>query len=286
MTLLQDKVALITGSSRGFGFAVAKAYLEQGARVVISSRSKEAIDIALEKLKFYDKGVIGFSCDVAYYNQVQALADKSIENFGQIDIWVNNAALSAPYGPSIQIDPKEFERITRTNMLGTYYGSIVAMRHFLQRKEGKLINILGRGDRQFQPMQNAYAASKAWIISFTRALAEEYKESGVGVYAFNPGMMDTDLLKSVKVISGYENRLDNLGNVIYYLSQPAEIPARKAVSLASSQSDNRTGVVLREMKMSRLFLNLMRMGWARMRKRSDKAVKVDISSVPPAFPQT
>jgi len=286
MTLLQDKVALITGSSRGFGFAVAKAYLEQGARVVISSRSKEAIDIALEKLKFYDKGVIGFSCDVAYYNQVQALADKSIENFGQIDIWVNNAALSAPYGPSIQIDPKEFERITRTNVLGTYYGSVVAMRHFLQRKEGKLINILGRGDRQFQPMQNAYAASKAWIISFTRALAEEYKESGVGVYAFNPGMMDTDLLKSVKVISGYENRLDNLGNVIYYLSQPAEIPARKAVSLASSQSDNRTGVVLREMKMSRLFLNLMRMGWARMRKRSDKAVKVDISSVPPAFPQT
>ncbi len=158
---------------------------------------------------------------------MQALAGHALEVFGGLDVWVNNAGLTAPYGPTDPPAARAFSQVTQTNILGTYHGSLVAMRHFLEQGHGKLINILGRGERGPQPMQNPYAASKAWIKSFTLALAEEYKDSGVGVYAFSPGMMDTDMLLDVEVVHGYEERLASFETVVQALSQPPEIPARK-----------------------------------------------------------
>ena len=100
-------------------------------------------------------------------------------------------------------------------------GALVALRTFLPAGRGKLINILGRGaDGRSVPLQNGYAASKAWGSSFTKALADEYRDSGVGIYALNPGMMRTDFLTNSQAVSGYEKGLKALPTVIRMWATP------------------------------------------------------------------
>ena len=198
------------------------------------------------------------SCDVSELAQVQALADHAIQYFGRIDVWVNNAGLSGAYGPVVGLTPTDFEPVIRTNILGAYYGSWVAMRHFLTQRSGKLINILGRGERGPVPMQAAYAASKAWIKNFSLSLAKETADSGAGVYLLSPGMMDTDMLLDIQVVSGYEGHLKAMPAVLRLLSQPPEIPARKAVWLASNATDGKTGLLVREITMGKMIQFMLR----------------------------
>ena len=121
----------------------------------------------------------------------------------------------------------------QTNIIGTYNGSLVALRTFLPEGRGKLINILGRGsDGKPVDMQNGYAASKAWERSFTLSLAKEYKDTGVGIYAINPGMMSTEFLTDLQAVSGYEKRLNAMPTIIRMWATPPEAPARKVVWLA------------------------------------------------------
>lgn len=284
MSLLQDKIAVITGSTRGFGLAIAQAYAREGAAVVISSRTQEAVYQVVQSLKSLGATASGLACDVSNQAQVQALADHATNIFGHFDIWVNNAGLPGPYGPTIHLSPEAFIQVTQTNILGTYYGSLVAMRHFLERRSGKLINILGRGARGPVPMQNAYAPSKAWILSFTKALAQEYKDSGVGVYALSPGMMDTDMLRKVEVVAGYEASLKSMGTVIRLFSQLPEAPARRAVWLASSSTDEKTGLAVNDMSMLKILHNILGEGINRLLGRSQPPVEVHLTSIPGVFP--
>jgi NAD(P)-dependent dehydrogenase (short-subunit alcohol dehydrogenase family) len=197
---------------------------------------------------------------------------------------VNNAGLSAPYGPTAHIPPDEFVRVLQTDIFGVYYGSFVALHHFLPRGEVKLINVLGRGDRQPVPFQNAYASSKAWVRHFTLALAKEYKTSGVGIYAFNPGLMDTDLLQNVKTIAGYEGRLEPLKTVMRLWSNPPEVPAEKAVWLASAATDGRTGLEVRVLSRRHLLGGVLREMARRLARRPPRPIELKITTVAPALP--
>jgi glucose 1-dehydrogenase len=154
----------------------------------------------------------------------------------------------------------------------------------LTQGRGKLINILGRGERGPQPMQNPYAASKAWIKSFTLALADEYKDSGVGVYAFSPGMMDTEMLLEVEVVHGYEERLASFETVVQALSQPPGIPALEAARLASAETDGRTGLLRRSLTAGGAMAGFLRTGVNRLLKRPSRPVEIHIRSIDPAFP--
>ncbi len=107
--ILKDKVAVITGGSRGLGFAIAEVYAREGAKIVIASRSLRSVDEAVKKLKLNGAQVIGQACDVADMQQVESLAELAVNTFGRIDIWVNNAGLSAPYGPD---DPYPKRRLS------------------------------------------------------------------------------------------------------------------------------------------------------------------------------
>ena len=139
--------------------------------------------------------------------QVEALAHFAINTYGHFDVWVNNAGVAGPYGATFDLSPEQFLSVLRTNMFGVYHGSRMAMRHFLPRKSGKLINILGAGSKKPAPNQNAYGSTKAWIRVFTLALAAETKHSGVGVFALQPGLMDTDLLTELVTFQEHEKRL-------------------------------------------------------------------------------
>lgn len=282
MGKLEGKTAIITGGSRGFGFAVAQAFVQEGAAVVIASRSSSAVSQAVKNLKDAGGQASGIPVDVGDIDQVRTLAEHTTDKFGGFDVWLNNAAISAPYGPTVYIQPETFRSVMETNILGVYNGSRIALAHFLPRGSGKLINLLGRGSRGPQPMQNAYASSKAWVRSFTKALAKEHEETGVGIYAFNPGMMDTDLLLDIDVVEGYESRLDAFDTVLRMFSHPPEIPAQKAVWLASSATDDKTGLEVHELGFTGMVGGALREGLRRLTGRQGPDYDIQIHSVPPA----
>ncbi len=258
MKMLEGKVAVITGGSRGLGFAIARAYSEAGARVVIGSRSEVSVERAVEDLRKEGAPAEGRVCDVAREQDVRALAEHAISVFGTIDIWVNNAGLSAPYGPTVDVPTDRFTAVLHTNILGTYYGSRVAMEHFLSRGGGKLINLLGRGDSGPVPMQNAYTSTKAWVRSFTRALAREYKGSPVGVYALNPGLVETEMILDVEVIEGLEEKVRPLETIVRMWGNVPAVPAQKALWIAGPATDGKSGLEVRLLTFRRIVTGALR----------------------------
>ena len=280
--ILQDKVAVITGGTRGFGLEIARAYAQEGAHVVIASRSEQAVSQALSLLAIEGLVVAGLPCHVARQDDVEQLAAFTIKSFGRLDIWVNNAAISAPYGPTAAIEPSAFEDVLHTNILGVYYGSRIALQHFCAANQGKLINILGEGARRPRAMQNAYGSTKAWTRSFTLALAREYKDTGIGVFAFNPGLMETELIQNVQAIQGYEGRMKPFVTVRRFLSQPPDVPARKAVWLASPATDGKTGLEVKELTAGKMFAGLTRLMIMKISGKPEPEIKMTVTTVPVA----
>ena len=280
MRRLENKVAVITGSSRGLGLAIARAYAREGAAVVLSSRSPEAVERAAAELRAQGMQAAACACDVAYSLQVEALADFAEKTFGRLDIWVNNAALSSAYGPTVAIDPAEFTRVTQANILGTYSGSMAAMRRFLAQGSGKLINLIGRGADRPAPMQNAYGSSKIWVLWFTRALAAETKGRGVEVLVFNPGLMITELLTDVNVIAGHEEEMKPFATVIRMWGKPPEVAAEKAVWLASAATDGRSGLSTSILTPGLFIGGVLREGLRRLFGRPAPPLDLKITTVP------
>ncbi len=281
--VLKDKVAVITGSSRGLGYAIAEVYAREGAKVVIASRTQKAVDEAVRKLRSNGAQAEGLACDVSDIQQIEALAEFAFQKFGGLDIWVNNAGLSAPYGPTAHVPSDAFLKVIQTNIIGTYNGSMVAMRHFIKQKSGKLINLLGRGDNGAIPMQNAYSSSKVWVRNFTKVLAKEYANSGVEVMGFNPGLVKTEMLSNVHAVSGYEDKMNPLRFIAMLWGNAADIPAEKALWLASSATDGRSGlfitVLTRWMMISRLII----LPFKYLFDRSMKLLDLNVTSVESAI---
>lgn len=280
--ILQDKVAVITGGSRGLGLSIAQTYARAGAKVVIASRSAQSVDLAVDSLREAGYSATGLACDVADMSQVEALAEHAIQTFGRIDIWVNNAGLSAPYGPTIHIPTSDFMNVVGTNIIGTYNGSTVAMRHFLKQKSGKLINLLGRGDNGAIPLQNAYSSSKVWVRNFTKVLAQEYKDSGVEVMGFNPGLVKTEMLSNVHAVSGYEDKMMPLRFIAMLWGNEADVPAEKALWLASPVTDGRNGLFVTVLTKWMMISRLITLPFKYLFDQSTKLLDLNVTSVEPA----
>jgi NAD(P)-dependent dehydrogenase (short-subunit alcohol dehydrogenase family) len=283
MGLLDDQVAVITGGSRGLGLAIAEAYAREGAAVVIASRSQKSVDVAVQAIQAQGRRASGLACDVGDLAQVQALAGHALAIFGRLDVWVNNAGLSAPYGPTAHLPSADFQATINTNIVGVYNGSVTALRHFVPQQRGKLINLLGRGDNSPVPLQNAYASSKTWVRSFTSALAKEYANSGVGVYAFNPGLVTTEMLSHVQAVRGYETKLNPLKVVVGFLGNPPEVPAERALWIASSATDDRTGLSVKVLTPGFLLARGLRAAWRWITRTVEPEMVLNVETVTPAL---
>ena len=281
--LLLNKVAVITGGSRGLGYAIAETYARAGAKVVIASRSARSVDEAVKKLQHNGAQAAGLACDVGDLAQVEALAELAIRTFGRIDIWVNNAGISAPYGPTAHVPSADFLNTVNTNIVGTYNGSVVALRHFLAQKSGKLINLLGRGDTGAVPMQNAYSSSKVWVRNFTQALAQEYKGRGVDIFGFNPGLVRTEMLSNVQAVNGYEGRLNPLRYVAMLWGNEADVPAERALWLASPATDGRNGLMSTVLTKRMMFSRLAALPFQKLFNRSAQPLDLNVTSVQSAY---
>ena len=284
MNTLTGKVAVITGASRGLGQAIATLFAREGANVVLAARSQKDIEQNAAELRTEGHKAVSFICDVSDPAQIEGLARFALETYGHFDIWVNNAGVAGPYGATFDLAPDKFLEVLRTNMLGVYHGSLLAMRHFLPRKYGKLINILGAGSRKPAPNQNAYGSTKAWVRVFTLALAKEYKDSGVGVYALQPGLMETDLLTEVVTFEQHAERLRNfMPFLIRAGGKKPDVAAHKALCLASPASDGKTGLDVRMGSTIPFVLGFLREGLRNLLHLPARPVEMNIKIISSAF---
>ncbi len=259
---LAGKVVVVPGGTRGLGFAIASLFAAEGARIVLASRSKSSVAQAVEALRAEGAMASGIVCDVTDLAKVEALSAFALRAFGRIDLWVNAASISAPLGPSAHLESSRFTAVLQTNILGTYNGSIVALRHMAKEGRGKIINLLGCGDPEGFGPHNAATSSKAWIRKFTKSLASEYRASGVGIFALDPGLVIEDRGRRIDALEGFEPGLGQLSLVCELWGARPGLAARKALWLAGSATDGWTGRVARVLSpgyiLSHLWLGLVR----------------------------
>ncbi len=266
---LHDKIVVVTGSTRGCGYAAARAMLRAGATVVVNGRSQAALDGALASLRSLGN-VEGLLCDVREEQQVYALARSVADRHGRIDVWVNNAGYSASAGRILDLPPAQAVEMFLANDMGTLYGSQAALHFMLPRKEGTLVNLYGAGSflRPTSPT-GLYGATKAWITSFTRTLAQELQGSGVKIIGFSPGMLLTDMLTSPTVVG--EAGRDMMKRYGFVLRMFAGSPDQAAARLVSTLERQRKDFVeVRLFKPWTPLAGMLRIAWENMTKTGQR----------------
>jgi len=280
---MQDRIVVVTGSTRGFGYSIAKAMLEAGATVVISGRSERALRRAAKALGRLGQ-VLAIRCDVREERQVYGLARSVVREFGRIDVWVNNAGYSAVAGMMVDVHPKEALDMFLANDLGTLHGTRAALNFMVERRSGTLVNVYGAGSflRPASPT-GLYGATKAWISSFTRSLAKEINGTGVRLIGFSPGMLLTDMLQR-PTVAGERGRelMKNYGFVLRLLAGSPDRAAERLVRAV--QSDRRPFAEYRLFKPWTPLLGLGRIAWENL-TRTGKAPAFKLKFIPAYRPK-
>jgi len=194
---MAPKHIVITGSTRGIGYGLAEAFLSRGCSLTVSGRGAESTDEAVAGLRsrYEADRVLGQACDVTVPKHVQTLWDQSVEGFGKVDIWINNAGSSGEQGLVWELPADEAQVPITTNVLGSIYGAQVAMQGMLAQGSGAIYNMEGMGsDGRKHAGLTLYGTSKYAIHYFTESLAMEAKQTPVIVGALRPGMVITDLI--------------------------------------------------------------------------------------------
>lgn len=192
---LQGKVAVVTGGGRGIGAAVARDLAADGARIVVSARSKDQIEKVAEELREAGHEAWAVTCDVADPEQVAELAAETEALAGPADILVNNAGI----GISARLAKTRLEdwnRIFAVNVTGTFLCTKAFLPGMLENGWGRIVNVASIAGRMGAPYITAYCSSKHAVVGFTRALAAEVAKTGVTVNAVCPGYVATDMMES------------------------------------------------------------------------------------------
>ena len=191
------KTIVITGSTRGIGFGLADAFLDMNCSLILSGRTQTGVDAAMAVLlqKHEGASILGYPCDVTQAEQVLALWDAAKDHFSNVDVWINNAGVGQSFGDVRQLKPEQMAAPVETNILGTLYGSRVALNGMIEQGYGALYNMEGLGSNgRKQPGITVYGATKYAVRYITEALAIETKDTPIIVGALSPGMVVTDIL--------------------------------------------------------------------------------------------
>jgi 3-oxoacyl-[acyl-carrier protein] reductase len=197
---LEDRVILVTGSSRGIGAAIATMAAAEGATVAVHyHRGAEAAERTLTSIRAGGRDAAAFAADIGDGEQAEALVASVIERFGRIDGLVNNAGLTQ-VGPFLAIQPADWDAVLRTDLTAAFHTCRAAIPSMMERGNGSIVNIASRLGQMGVPETAAYSAAKAGLIGLTRSLAREFGSKGIRVNAVAPGVtiteMTTDLVDS------------------------------------------------------------------------------------------
>jgi len=198
MIHVEDKVAIVTGGSRGIGEAIAKALGQSGAKVAIASRKKEGVDAAALRLRASGVTVEGFTCHTGKPEDVRRLVEGVVAAFGKVDVLVNNAATNPHFGPLMTADDAAFDKTIEVNLKGYFYASREVARHLADRgAPGSIINVTSVAGITGAPLQGVYGMTKAAVISMTQTMAIELGSSKIRVNAIAPGLVDTRFASAI-----------------------------------------------------------------------------------------
>jgi NAD(P)-dependent dehydrogenase (short-subunit alcohol dehydrogenase family) len=191
------KTVVITGSTRGIGFGLAREFLRRGHQVILCGRDRERTARATAALESEHgpSRTLGLSCDVRDYDQVQSLWDAATARFGAVDIWVNNAGLGTARREFWELSAEMIGNVVSANVLGVMYGSKVAMQGMLRQGSGQIYNMEGLGSDGIVFMAGValYGATKSALTYFTKALIKDAQRTSVRVCFLSPGMVLTEL---------------------------------------------------------------------------------------------
>ena len=238
---LNNKVAIITGGSRGIGYATAERFLQEGATVIITASSPENAQKAVDKLKnaYPNAKVDGIAPDLTSLESTREAFAAVVEKFGRIDILVNNAGISEST-PFEQYTEELFDKVNDLNVKGVFNATKVASEHMIPQRSGVILSTSSIVSLTGQPSGFAYPASKFAVNGLTISLARELGPKGIRVNAVAPGITETDMMKAVpkEIIDPMIARIP-----LRRLGQPEDI-ANAFVFLASEEASYITGVIL------------------------------------------
>ena len=194
---LENKVAVVTGGSRGIGRAIALEFAERGAAVVVNyNSSPDAAEDVVKRIVEAGGKAASFKADVSDFKQAEALVKFAIETFGDLSILVNNAGITRDQ--LIMMMPEaDWDSVINTNLKSTFNCSKAAVKHMMRKRTGRIINIASVAGQMGNPGQTNYSASKGGQIAFTKALAREVAARNITVNAIAPGFVDTEILDAM-----------------------------------------------------------------------------------------
>ena len=230
---------MVTGGSRGIGFATAKILSENGAVVIITARNQERLEKATSKIP----NSIGIAADIKNSNDVKNVVSKTIEKFGRLDILVNNAGIFPKIKQLHEINEDEWNEVLDVNLTGQFRFTKEAIPH-LQKTSGSIINISSdAGIKAYQGFNaDAYSASKAALILLTKCWALEYSKDKIRVNCICPGVVDTDMTKPF-LKTQKDKEFMNSEHPIGRIGQPDEV-GKAVLYFASDDASWTTGAVL------------------------------------------
>lgn len=239
---LKGQVAVITGSSRGIGRAIAEAMAQAGARVVVSSRKPAACDAVVEAIANAGGEAIAVPCNVAERGQLEALVERTIEHWGRLDILVCNAAVNPYFGPMARMPDDAYERIMNTNVRSNFWLCNLAAARMAANGGGSITIVSSIGANQGSATLGVYGMSKAADFALVRNLAIEWGPQGIRANGIAPGLIKTDFSRA---LWQNEQLLRNVeqGTPVRRIGQPEDIGG-VAVFLASRAAAYLTGQTL------------------------------------------
>lgn len=236
-TLLDGKVAVITGGAQGIGLAIAERFVAEGAKVVLGDLNIEALDAAVDALGGTDVAV-GVRCDVTSSEQVQALVDEAVAAFGALDVLVNNAGITRD-ATMRKMTEEDFDLVVAVHLKGTWNGTRAAAAYMREHGGGAIVNMSSISGKVGLLGQTNYSAAKAGIVGLTKAAAKEVAHLGVRINAIAPGLIRTAMTEAMPERI-WESKMAEIP--MGRAGEPSEI-ASVALFLASDLSSYMTGTL-------------------------------------------
>ena len=236
---LQDRIAIVTGSTSGIGKSIAIGFAREGAAVVVCGRREELAKSIAADLVGEGHRATAIRLDVTDPESIDNLVNKVLGEFGKIDILVNNSGISPVWKRAEETTKEVWDQIMQTNLTGTFLCAQAAGRAMIQQKSGKIINVTSVGGEVALPRLVAYCASKAGIVMLTKVLAAEWAQHGILVNAIGPSFVETDFTAGLRASERIYADLKSK-NPLNRFAKPEEIVGT-AVFLASDDSNYITG---------------------------------------------